>query len=581
MSSTDTPFRIVIFNAAGTAIGETSAATRLQNTSSLDKIGSCTISIPAAEPAVQLITPGTYLDCYDEQDGYIGRFYFKSRDLQDGATNATMSLQCDDNLTALQRQFVGYRRKYSFVPVDQVVADLLAIAGWTGSIDTGIGNTTVEYEGESVWAAIDVMRDRWYQHFRVGVAANVLEFGDFGQDSGVLLQNLEGQMQALFEMNTSVAHVSSIKENISTDTLYNRIIPTGGGQGSEAEITIQNAVGGMYAIHTGVNQNGTLYYYIQDDLSVATYGVRTKVVKFPSIKPIANNATDKQRAVEMTKIAAEAYLRQHKDPIYTYSVDVIGLRQAVKVGDLIRLAYRSQQIRGISYLNVDDMMYLMDIRYNRDAGGSRQTSLTLCTSNQRRTSDTDVLVDVVRDISVLKLHVQPYPYWSENTFLDTIQGSSNPLDRTFKAAQFKLEIDNSVMKVTKVRVRFKSLPLYTTMYFNGSFATAIADAYYDVVNSTNYPYTVSMFINGVDVTSALGGPWGLTNAAFDVTADITDYINNAVGGIYQDHLIEFRATNRTGDAAVGNPPTINQTNSNGFIQCNIRVQGVTQGIVPT
>ncbi len=88
-------------------------------------------------------------------------------------------------------------------------------------------------------------------------------------------------------------------------------------------------------------------------------------------------------------------------------------------------------------------------------------------------------------------------------------------------------------------------------------------------------------MNGIDVSASYGGPWGLTNVAFDVTADITDLINGAVGGIYQDHIIEFKALNRTGDAAVGNPPTINNLNSNGYIECNIRIQGITQGINPT
>lgn len=581
MSSTDTPFRMVLYSAGGTPLGETASITQLNNQVSLDRIGSATITIPAIDPIIPSITPGTYMDLYDELEGFVGRFYYKSRSINDGATGANVQISCDDELVGLRRDFVGYRRKYNFVDVATVVQDLLTIVGWAGTVDAGIGSTTVEYEGESVFAAVDVLRDRWKQHYRLGTTAKRLEFGSFGEDSGIILQAYEGQYTPLFEANGGI-HISNLRETVDADNIYNTIVATSGGQGSEAELTMSGSSVGTYPVLSGTNQDGTSYYYVQDTASVAAYGKRVRVAKFTGIKPISNNATDIQRARDATKYAADAYLRQNKDPVYTYSFDVDGLKTMPRVGDQVHVIYRSLRGDNASqpYISLDGMFYVMDVRNSRNAQGNRTTSLTVCTTLQRRTSDHDVIVDVMRDIEVLKLHVQPYPYWSENTYLDTIQGWTVPAAREYKIARFKVEIDNSVMSLTKVRIRFKSLPLYTSIYFNGSFPTAIADAFYDVVQSTNYPYTVSMFVNGVDVTATYGGPWGVTNAAFDVTADITDLIKNAVGGLYQDHTIEFKALNRTGDAAVGNPPTINQLNSNGYIECNIRVQGVTQGIVP-
>lgn len=582
MSSTDAPFRIVVYSAAGVPLGESSSVTSLSTNSSLDKIGSCTITIPATEPIVALITAGVYIDCFDEVDGYIGRYYYKTRSIRDGSTGGMMQLTCDDNLTSLQRYFVGYRRKYSNENVDVVIADLLAVAGWTGVIDTGIGLTTVDYEGESVFAAIDVLRDRWYQHFRLGTEPNQFEFGSFGADSGVVLQNLEGQMQALFEANSNIAHVSSISETISTETLYNRIIATGGGQGSEAELTIEDATFGTYPVLSGLNQDGSSYYYIQDDDSIAQYGVRTKVVKFPSIRPLANNVTDIQRAVEMVKVSAEAYLKQHKDPIVSYSLEVIGLREGVRVGDQVRLDYRSTAPSGNEqYLRVNDMFYLMDIRYNRSTGGQRSASLTICTTTQRRTSDTDVIVDVVRDISVLKLHVQPYPYWTENTWQEPIS-SGDGVPTSFygeRTANFKVEIDNSVTKLTKVRLRFKSFPLSTTSL--GDAATGI----FCTPISGQYPSDISIFINGVDRTTFYGGKWNPAgNVQVDQILDITEDIKNAVGGIYQDHSIVFKCSVPVANQELSvYPPghSFPAKVTNGWIQLNVRVQGVTQGIVPT
>lgn len=581
MASTDSPFRIVVLSAAGIALGESSNVSSLQNQVSLDKMGKCTITLPATEPIVALINPGVIIDCYDEIDGYIGRYYYSERNKSDSSNSANVTVTCFDNLVALTRQFVGFRRAYNFVAVDQVVANLLSLAGWTGIIDSGIGNTTVDYEGESVFAAVDVLRDRWYQHYRLGDIANQMEFGAFGEDSGLLLQNLQGQVQSLFEQNRNIAHVSNINENVSADTLYNRIIPTSGGQGSEAEITIAGSLVGIYAIHAGVNQDGTFYYYIQDDASVALYGIRTKIVKFTGIHPLSNNTTDILRAIDATKYAAEAYLTQHKDPVATYSLDVIGLRANIKVGDLFHLDYRSVTNGSDGYLDADEMLFLMDITYSRDSNGSRQATLSGCTTAQRRTSDVDVMTDVVRDISVLKLHIQPEAYWSENTWQEVISSGDGVAGgyNVARPAQFKVEIDNSVMKLTKVRLRFKTFLLT---------GTTIGDATTGVFAPTqaqHYPTAISLSIDGIDRTTFYGGPWNPEpgNAQVDVTLDITNDIANAIGGMAQNHTIVFScaipaATQEMSIYVANHSNPIKMTL--GAVQCNIRVQGITQGIVP-
>jgi hypothetical protein len=63
-----------------------------------------------------------------------------------------------------------------------------------------------------------------------------------------------------------------------------------------------------------------------------------------------------------------------------------------------------------------------------------------------------------------------------------------------------------------------------------------------VTDDTNYPQTISISIDGVDRTAALGGAWAATNAAVNVKVDITDYIVNASGGMYQEHSIVFTCT---------------------------------------
>jgi hypothetical protein len=68
---------------------------------------------------------------------------------------------------------------------------------------------------------------------------------------------------------------------------------------------------------------------------------------------------------------------------------------------------------------------------------------------------------------------------------------------------------------------------------------------YGVFEDSHYPQNISIYINGVDRTLALGGPWAPTDAAVEVEVDITEYLVNAVGGLRQTHEIRFMVTGGT------------------------------------
>jgi len=65
---------------------------------------------------------------------------------------------------------------------------------------------------------------------------------------------------------------------------------------------------------------------------------------------------------------------------------------------------------------------------------------------------------------------------------------------------------------------------------------------YDLLSDTDHPQNISLFINGIDVTEELNGPWALTNEAVNEKLDIRNYLANAPGGMWQTHTIEFRCT---------------------------------------
>ena len=72
-------------------------------------------------------------------------------------------------------------------------------------------------------------------------------------------------------------------------------------------------------------------------------------------------------------------------------------------------------------------------------------------------------------------------------------------------------------------------------------------AVYGIYQDTLYPTTISVYINGTDRTTALGGPWASGGASVDVELEITDYLAQATGGLRQNHTVQFRCSSGQGE----------------------------------
>lgn len=470
------PFRIDILDAGGNILGDGPLVnvSRLDTTARLDAIGECKFEMPAADPRSQYIAAGRYFDVWefpanDRSDGYLGRFVYKSKRLTDSAGIATLEVTCYDALRNLSRYSVNFRRVYDVVDVMTVVDDLVSVVpGWDTNVDTGIGSTSVTYEGESVLAAIDVLRDRWGKHYRLqstNPALNVLEFGEFGDDSGVRLANLKGQEQAAIQMKPETALVTSITLVDEADEIINSIIPFGAGQGV-SQLTIEQATAGTYTVHEGANEDGSSFWYIQDAASVAAYGERWKVLSLPQVRPISNSDTGIAYAADALKLMAEAYIIRHLVPKVTYAVDVIALRKDIQVGDTVRLQYRGV-VEGYSYIDIDDDFYVLDVAISRDVSGNRTNKLTIATAAERRTTDADIVVDVVRDITALKMHVPITLAYAP------IGPYTRRMDSTHDA-NFTVRIKEEIVYCNRALLRFKTSPLRSsaTAASSGGGATA-------------------------------------------------------------------------------------------------------------
>jgi len=84
---------------------------------------------------------------------------------------------------------------------------------------------------------------------------------------------------------------------------------------------------------------------------------------------------------------------------------------------------------------------------------------------------------------------------------------------------------------------------------NVSIPNHTHDLDYGINDDTDYPDTVRISINGVDRTSALGGPWGVGGTAIDIELDIAQYIESA-GTFQQRHEVEITCDSGQGEIEV-------------------------------
>lgn len=70
---------------------------------------------------------------------------------------------------------------------------------------------------------------------------------------------------------------------------------------------------------------------------------------------------------------------------------------------------------------------------------------------------------------------------------------------------------------------------------------------YGIADDSETPDTVSVWIDGADQTTPLGGPWGVGGGAISETLDITSYLVNAAGGLRQQHTVEIKCASGQGE----------------------------------
>lgn len=610
------PFRIDILDASGNKVGSGPLTNILQmdDTRTLDKIGTAVFIVPANDPKTVEIVSGRQFDFFDEVDGYIGRFIFQRKVVSDYDGQATIVVYCWSILRELVFKITGFAREYLADEVEEIVGDLLSdVSGWSLTSGTSLGTANVTYQGQTIYQAIEEISKRWGYHFRLGAGAKELELGSFGDlNTAVRLTNLRGQNRR-FDRQSDVAIVKSIKQSVSDEEVFNLIIALGAGEGAAQLRLLDGEVGDTYTVDSRTRTNGQIETFIEDAASQAQFGDREMVVIFDQVRPIANTSTAKSQAQTELLLNTEKFLERYKDAREQLdNVQVYGLKTDIKVGDKVNIRYKGKDDLEQLYLDIDADYWVTQHVRTRNVNGNRISNLQLVNVDRPEKTDIDLLADAVRGIRSERLWIKPVAFRFSDTYTDTVQNANG--DYQDKEAVFTITFDDTVTDVTRVIIEWRTKPLFTSAIWNTiipvvtqnanpttphnhgiSLAGAGTDGVFTVVTSDNFPTDVSLELNGVNIDSHADvdyldggeGPWndgGTPNAALFVRMDITDLIVNDAGGIYQ--TFELRVilnTARTRDCAVPFWSQVNVTNNQaygnqGIVEMKILTQGVCQAV---
>lgn len=587
-----------VLDAAGNKLGEgpITSVISARVTRKLDGAGSVSITVPGTDSrAVDLLQNERRLIVYGNLGGSkreIGRGIVKSRSIQENESGWRLQAEGPDTLHELKLKNTLLAREYDLDTIEDVIDDLAGLASWTADVDSGLGTMYARFDGASVLKALQSIAGQNGLHFRFK-SGTELEFGALGVDSGLRIIH-KNQAPAELYTNDDVALIERLRVSYESEAVANWLLPIGAGEG-EAALTLERSTRtSPHTIQSMTGPDGRTLYYLKDTASITTYGQIEKVGTFKDISPLSNSDTDIENAANALYDAAVAWLERHKDQQVAYSVTVKkAWATTIKPGDKIHVSYHGFVYRDgekADYVDIDGDYWVMAATEN--IGHTQAVSLTLASVDRHELDNAQVVIGRLEAIELRNLKVQTHPSQATYTYVRQMDDSHD--------ADIPVLITDAVTYLHRCQVRLVTRPFRTLaqsaaeydlthahliglqssapagtqdVWINTNWKTSLSDAGisiktkltidsagsisgrnpyvnwlplphehdidYGINDDTEYPDTLRIKINGVDRTTALGGPWGSGGSAVDVTLDITEYLNEASGGLRQEHTVKL------------------------------------------
>lgn len=341
----------------------------------------------------------------------------------DGTLAYWLRIDPDANLTAptaFDEVLVGIRTPR--LDDLQPILDL-APAGWSfslaaGTYDRTVAGTNAVFAGESVLSALVKIAENSGESFRLG-AGRTIEWlhsdgtaASFAAAGVRAMNNTGSERQAA---NPLTCQIVKLEETRDTNDLVTRVYPFGPGNGT-AQLTLADATLTMptapdlYELHTRLLPAPTAPatanpppYYIVNATAAAASGRIERVLSFKDI-----DVRDENAAANNLAQAALTWLKHNSTAQRFYRLEVVGLKQLVKVGTLVHIIYREVHDGRVT-VDIDEQLIVLGATHTFAAGEIYTTSLDVGTSDAWPATDAEVLADMIEDAIFYAAYPQDVP----------------------------------------------------------------------------------------------------------------------------------------------------------------------------
>lgn len=422
--------RIDLYSAAGVKLDvpplEGTAIAGFSYSGAEKKIGSFTLSVPLGE--AMEVQSGRRIWAYTDE----GLIFKGQIDSVETVIQGETKMVQASGMT-LARLKLGKKttlnRRFDNASLSTILSALLSGTGYSaGSVDVPLTNLTIPLFGNTLWDALGKIADGFGYLMREDVINDTIDMGAFGDNSGLTFGNAEAHTPGL-SANPDFAVITGLKVKARTHEVYNKIIPLGQQQSIASTanapyLTLENSTRtSPYTVQTGLNPDGTTYWYISDATSVATHGECEMYFPVSFVAPLSASTTDLQRAANTLYDLAVTHLQRVKDQQIAYEVDVVGLKHRAggeytfEVGQKCRLQYTGAVTTDTGrevLLEVDEDLYIMEYQRTFDASGADMWRLTVSSISRIIPGMNDFLADFVTRLTGQQVVPIPFIIFGDN-----------------------------------------------------------------------------------------------------------------------------------------------------------------------
>lgn len=495
---------IDVEDSSGTRLGDGPLrAVRWRSTGKLNGAGSFEFEIPAEDVrAASLLQQKRVVRCKAVVGGQvreIGAGTIEGINLRVSGDGATRVVSGPDLLGELRRVLVdkrstGYLSAFynwpTFINDDEVPYKLLddwanekLASAWTlaneagTTISSGVAVTQADlyarFRDETVLNALLQVAKTTGEYFRPGTGRKVEWIGPASDFTAAGVRAVYGVASTSMEGRSDVALIASIERMVDTAGLVNRIIVYGAGEG-DTRLTLRAATEwpdgtGLTLSPESRTIDGRQYYLVrtstssavdetnnclQDQTSVAAYGVHEAVVQFRNIAPVSNTDADVTNATNQLVRAAIEWLKLYSEPLESYRLRLAQAPVILRPGQTLSVSAR-RYVDGNEAFDIDDTLNILESTVEIDVAGLRTSDVVVSTGTRAPASDTDVVVSQAAQAYASIAHPQLGPNVRE------LSVSADFDDAKFASLPFWF--GNETAQIQQVLLRFRIDPLRSTV----------------------------------------------------------------------------------------------------------------------